>query len=149
MKPPFLLSFREIVLSLLVVAVTVVGCGGSRTKVTSVTFFPPFATVQTAKHTLIVEARGEPGKAYTNIGPKNISIILTGNISQRDESIKRQNYVLVAGDLDWTIAWTNFENVQIEFVDHSSKIKAGKLVFSPTVNDGLEELTIQGLQKGN
>ena len=145
-RSSFLARFHQVTVGLVAAAATLVGCG-SRTVITSVTFFPASATAQTATYTLIVEAKGELGKAYTDYGTKGVNVILKGNLASKDGNSATRQYTLNASNLEWVVVWTNFDNIQIDFTDHDSRAKLGTLVFSPAhTNFGLKELSVTGLK---
>jgi len=122
------------------------GCG-SRTVITSVNYFPPSATPQTATQTLIVESRGEIGKAYSAFGAKNIKVIFTGPLNKNEKRTARA-YTVLSDNLNWIVSWTNFDNIQIQFVDKDGQRKVGMLRFKPDSKSfELRELTIEGLKK--
>jgi hypothetical protein len=124
--------FSQRCISFLVIACVVFafsGCNRTVTVVTNVTYFPGNATWNTATNWLVVEAKGEPGQAYSDVGPKHVKIVL---LKQRKE-ITNYSYSFDAGLLAWTVKWTNIESLCVGFYNESTNhpIKNINFTFNP------------------
>jgi len=112
---------------------TLCGCKRSATVVTNVTYFPGSATWDTATNWLVVEAKGEPGKAFSEFGAKHVRIVL---LRMRNE-ITNYSYTVDASLLGWTVTWSNLEDIRIDFYNESTNhpIKAILFTFNPNTPD--------------
>jgi hypothetical protein len=108
-------------LGLLLVAVLgvplLVSCQRSATVVTSVAYFPSNSTWNAATFRVVVQARGELDAEYTHVGEKHVTIIVS---DQKMERAKTQ-HVIKAGDLVWTIAWKELQDLEITFSEKAGQ----------------------------
>ena len=91
------------------------GCG-EYTYVSSTTYFPTNATQHT-EYTLVVEADGQRGKAYSDFGRKRVRVVLF----HKGSNLMQEEYTIEAGDLDWQVRWDDFSSPQIRFFEQRNK----------------------------
>jgi hypothetical protein len=88
------------------------GCGGY-TYNSSDTYFPTNATHRT-EYTLVVEADGQRGKAYSDFGQKRVRVVLF----HKGSNLMQEEYTIEAEDLGWKVRWDDFSSPQIRFFEH-------------------------------
>src|ERR1017187_2644801 len=77
------------------------------------TYFPAGVSRASAQYTLVVEADGQRGKAYSDFGQKRVFIV----VLQKDSTLMRKTYAVEAGDLFWNVQWDKASSPTVQFFE--------------------------------
>jgi hypothetical protein len=80
-----------------------------------VAYFPTNANWQTAQYRLVIRAEGEPGKQYTNVGPKRVETILY----ELGQPVMTNFAKIVGADLVWKVDWDRPDAFEIMFYERT------------------------------
>ena len=106
-------SFRVFGCLLVGMFILLASCGLPSGAVSSVTYFPTNATDATASYKVICGAGGEPGRAYSHFGNKEVCI----EFYRKNALTTRKFYTIKGADLNWKMGWDELTALQIRFYE--------------------------------